>query len=315
MQLGINKGMNDFEERLVRHLQQDGRAPYSELAKGLNTSRATVAAHVNALLESGQLRIVAAVHPRILGLNCLAHVAVELAGDPTPVLAAMESMESPVFISQTTGRYHLAAELRMPTMASMYEQTELIRALPQVASVNVTMYERVIRSFFLGTEPSLPGLEFDDADLRLMKLLQRDGRASFAEMATEVGLSVSACRTRVLRLIDANVMQIGAIRRRAETSQAMAFGFGISTSGNVDQAVDYLQQVAGTEFIAKCLGRYNLIATVGVASVGEYNRVTSGLRQLDSVNTVDTWLHAEIVRERYEKSLDTLVDSIADRDG
>lgn len=307
--------MNDFEERLVRHLQQDGRASYSELAKGLNTSRATVAAHVNALLASGELRIVAAVHPRILGLNCLAHVAVELAGDPAPVLAAMESMESPVFISQTTGPYHLAAELRMPTMASMYEQTELIRALPQVASVNVTMYERVIRSFFLGTEPSLPGLEFDDADLRLMKLLQRDGRASFAEMAAEVGLSVSACRTRVLRLIDANVMQIGAIRRRAETSQAMAFGFGVSTSGNVDQAVDYLQQAAGTEFIAKCLGRYNLIATVGVASVGEYNRVASGLRQLDSVNTVDTWLHAEIVRERYEKSLDTLVDSIAKRDG
>ncbi|MGF9662340.1 Lrp/AsnC family transcriptional regulator [Arthrobacter crystallopoietes] len=123
--------MNDFEERLVRHLQQDGQASYRELAKGLNTSRATVAAHVNALPASGELRIVAAVHPRILGPNCLAHVAVELAGDPIPVLRAMESMESRVFISQTTGRYHLAGELRMPTMASVYEQTELIRALPK----------------------------------------------------------------------------------------------------------------------------------------------------------------------------------------
>ena len=147
-----------------------------------------------------------------------------------------------------------------------------------------------------------------------MKLLQR-GRASYAEMAAEVGLSVSACRTRVLRLIDTNVMQIGAIRRRAATSQAMGFGFGTSTSGHVDQAVDYLQQVVGTEFMAKCMGRYNLIATVGVASVGEYNRVAAGLRQLGSVTTVDTWLHPQIVRERYEKSLDTLVDSIAKGDG
>ena len=143
-------------------------------------------------------------------------------------------------------------------------------------------------------------MEFDEADLRLMKLLQR-GRASYAEMAAEVGLSVSACRTRVLRLIDTNVMQIGAIRRRAATSQAMAFGFGTSTSGHVDQAVDYLQQVVGTEFMAKCMGRYNLIATVGVASVGEYNRVATGLRQLGSVTTV--------------KSLDTLVDRIAKGDG
>ncbi|WP_190273500.1 hypothetical protein [Crystallibacter crystallopoietes] len=45
--------------------------------------------------------------------------------------------------------------------------------------------------------------------------------------------------------------------------------------------------------------------------MGEYNRVAAGLRQLGSVTTVGTWLHAEIVRERYEKSLDTLVDSIS----
>ncbi|QTG79571.1 Lrp/AsnC family transcriptional regulator [Arthrobacter crystallopoietes] len=303
--------MGDLEERLVRHLQQDGRASFSELAKTLDTNRATVAAHVNALLESGEIRIVAAVHPRVLGLNCLAHIAVQLSGDPVPVLEAMEAMESPVFISQTTGPYHLAAELRMPTLASMYEQTELIRTLPQVASVNVTVYERVIRSFFLGAEPKLMDLELDEYDLRLMNLLQRDGRASFAEMAAEVGLSLSACRTRVLKLINANVMQIGAIRRRADTSQAMAFGFGLSTSG-IEEAVRYLEDVPGAEFIVKCFGHYNLIATVGVASLGEFNRVAAGLRQLASVTTVDTWLHADIVRERYEKPLDTLVAGIPD---
>ncbi|WP_294564075.1 Lrp/AsnC family transcriptional regulator [uncultured Arthrobacter sp.] len=303
--------MSDFEERLVRQLQNDARASFSELAKQLGTSRATVANHVNGLLDSGQLRIVAAVHPRVLGLNSLAHVAVTSSGDLEPIIEAMEAMQGPVFISQTTGKYNLVAELRMPSMESMYEQIELLRAHPQVSDVNVLVYEKVIRSFFLGAEPQLPGLEFDETDLRLMNLLQRDGRRSFADLAAEVGLSVSACRTRILRLIESNVMQIGAIRRRTQTSQAMAFGLGITTSGVVAEAVTHLEKLPGVEFIAKCIGRYNLIATVGVASLGEYNAVIAELRRLPSVTAVETWLHAEIVRERYEQSLDALVAAIA----
>lgn len=303
--------MNDFEEQLVRALQQDGRASFSGLAKELGTTRATVATRVNALLDSGQLRVVAAVHPRVLGLNCLAHIAIRLSGDPAPAIEALDALEGPVFISQTTGQYHLAAELRMPSMSSMYGQIELIRSLPQVASADVLIYEQVIRSLFLGAEPSLPDLDLDEADLKLMNMLQHNGRMSLADLGAEVGLSVSACRARMHRLLEANVMQIGAIRRRMDTSRAMAFGLGITTSEPAAEAVAYLQELPGVEFIAKCIGRYNLIATIGVASLGEYNRSIAGLRRLGSVAAVDTWLHADIVRERYEKSLDVLVSAIS----
>lgn len=305
--------MNDFEEQLVRALQQDGRASFSGLAKDLGATRATVAARVNALIDSGQLRVVAAVHPRVLGLNCLAHIAVRLAGDPDAVIEALDAMESPVFISQTTGHYQLAAELRTSTMSSLYRQIELIRSLPQVTAVEVLIYERVIRSLFLGAEPSLPDLDLTEADLRLINLLQHDGRMSLAEMGAQIGLSVSACRARMHRLLEANVMQIGAIRRRTENSRAMAFGLGITTAGPEDEAVGYLQGLPGVEFIVKCIGRFNLVATIGVASLGEYQRSVAGLRRLGSVASVDTWLHTEIVRERYEKSLDALVDAITAR--
>ena len=305
--------MTDFEEQLVSALQQDGRASFSGLAKDLGATRAAVAARVNGMLDSGQLRVVAAVHPRILGLNCLAHLAIRLSGDPAAVVEALDAMEGPVFISQTTGHYQLAAELRTPSMSTMYRQIELVRALPQVAAVEVLIYEQVIRSLFLEAEPNLPDLDLDESDLRLINLLQHDGRMSLADLGAQVGLSVSACRARMHRLLDANVMQIGAIRRRKETSQAMAFGLGISTTGPVDEAVHYLQGLPGVEFIVKCIGRFNLVATIGVASLGEYHRSLAGLRRLDSVAGVDTWLHTEIVRERYEKSLDALVAAIAAR--
>jgi DNA-binding Lrp family transcriptional regulator len=65
-------------------------------------------------------------------------------------------------------------------------------------------------------------------DIAIMTHPQRDGRLGFGELGKMVGLSTSACHTRVLRLIDANVMQIGAIRRRPETSTQIGFGIGIT---------------------------------------------------------------------------------------
>jgi len=50
-------------------------------------------------------------------------------------------------------------------------------------------------------------LSLDRTDLRLLALLQQDGRATNAEIATQVNLSPSACLRRVQRLEAAGVIQ------------------------------------------------------------------------------------------------------------
>ena len=54
-----------------------------------------------------------------------------------------------------------------------------------------------------GDTPSL-----DDIDRQLIGALQKDGRASYADLATLVGLSAPATRMRVQRLLDAGVVQV-----------------------------------------------------------------------------------------------------------
>ena len=46
----------------------------------------------------------------------------------------------------------------------------------------------------------------DDVDMRIMEALQRDGRASYAELAREVSMSPSALAERVRRLEDSGVI-------------------------------------------------------------------------------------------------------------
>ncbi|MEV4889398.1 Lrp/AsnC family transcriptional regulator [Nonomuraea sp. NPDC050547] len=48
--------------------------------------------------------------------------------------------------------------------------------------------------------------EIDEIDHRLLRLLREDGRRTFSEMATEVGLSVAAVKRRVDRLREAGVI-------------------------------------------------------------------------------------------------------------
>jgi Lrp/AsnC family transcriptional regulator, regulator for asnA, asnC and gidA len=48
----------------------------------------------------------------------------------------------------------------------------------------------------------------DDVDRALIDALQRDGRASYADLADLVGLSPAATRLRVQRLLDSGVMQV-----------------------------------------------------------------------------------------------------------
>lgn len=303
--------MHDLDGRLVRLLQADGRASFSDLAKQLGVTRSVATAKFNELAAAGELRIVAAIHPKVLGLNAVAHLSIQLRGSAQAVLEKLAGLDGAVFASLTTGRYGIITELRLPTVAELYEQVEAIRETPGVAAVDVLMYKEVVRSLFLGKEPPTRGLELDRVDLRIMGELQKDGRLGFEALGECVGLSASAARTRMLRLLDARVMQIGPIISRSGSSRSMAFGFGVTTVSGTEEAVQFFSNTPGVEFIASCFGRHDLLATVGVSSLNEVNTILDQLRALESVAAAECWLHLRIVQERYEKPLDNLMAASA----
>lgn len=295
--------MDHLTKQIVAILRRDGRIPYSDIARELGTSRENVATRVNPLLESGQLRVVAGLHPLALGLKVSAHLSIKVSGDVRPVAEMLDRMEAPVFISISAGAYQIIMETRQPTMADLGNQISMIRALLGVLDVQVLLYERVLSSFFLGEEPESLTCEFDDTDIELISLLQADGRKGYADLASEVGLSVSGCRTRVLRLLESRVIQIGAIKQRSDMTDDFMFGIGISANGNLREVTQLLESDLGLEFMARTVGRYDVVATVSFSSLRDFNQLISRLRALKSVTYCEQWLHVQIVRERYERPL------------
>jgi DNA-binding Lrp family transcriptional regulator len=298
--------MDSLTKKIIAILRRDGRASYSDIARELDTTRDNVASRVNPLFQSGELRVIAAPHPRVLGLTVSAHISIKVTGDPQLVVKSLEQLESLAFISVTAGAYQIVVETELSSMTELRQQVAMIRAWDGVIDVQVLLYERVLSSFFLGPEPETFSFNFDEFDINIIKRLQQDGRASYADLAENVGLSLSGCRIRVQRLLESGVMQIGAIQQRSDMTDDLLFGVGINAPADLRDVTKVLRAAPGLEFMARTVGRYDLIATLSFNSLRDFKLLMSGLSTLPSVNYCEQWLHVQLVRERYEHTLEHL---------
>ncbi|MBP2329212.1 DNA-binding Lrp family transcriptional regulator [Kibdelosporangium banguiense] len=291
--------MDHLTEHAVTILRRDGRASYIEIARRLNSDRTIIASRLAPLFQDGSLRVTAAVHPRFLGLNVLAHVSVRVMSSVDTVANELIDMSEPVFISETTGRFQLVLELHLAGLQELHDMIQRIRGVPRVTDVEVALYEHMIASFFLGEEPEGLARSIDPVDLAIIRELQEDGRLAYAELGRRVNVSTSTARSRVQSLLESGVMQIGAVHGRDAAGSDLVFGLGVVVRGSTDAVVDLLLTETGLELLARAVGRYSVIATVAFSRVADLQRLLLELREIDEVQFVDQWLHVRILREQY----------------
>jgi DNA-binding Lrp family transcriptional regulator len=291
--------MDPLTKKIIGILRRNGRASYSDIARELATTRDSVAARVNPMFRSGELRVIAAPHPRVLGLAVSAHLSIRVRGDAQPVVRQLERLESLVLITVVVGAFQIVAETDVHDMSELQQQVATIRTLEGIADVQVLIYERVLSSFFMGPEPTVASLDFDELDIAIIRRLQHNGRASYADLAQSVGLSLSGCRVRLQRLLDSGVVQIGAIPKRSEMNDDLVFGIGINVRSPAPAVRQALKEAAGLEFMASTVGRFDLLATVNFTSLSDFNRLVASIVRLPHVCYCEQWLHAQLVRERY----------------
>lgn len=300
--------MDDFDEDLIRALQLDGRAQFSALAAQLGVHRTLVAQRVAALLEAGEIRILAAVHPRAVGLPVQVNLQLTITGPTSPVFERLSELTNVVFLSEISGQTQAVAEVWVASLEDVGRAVHAIRAIDGVVEVQFMIYDRVLRRLRLGEDPEETDLVFDDFDIALIAELQTDGRLTFGELARRTGRSASACRARVLRMLGSRIMRIGAVRTRRSATSSVLSGVGIVLAGEGDAASveELLLGIPTIEFAARTLGRYELLATIAARSLADYNTIVRSIRAHPGVHRVETWIHAFVWLERYEWSLERL---------
>ena len=289
----------DFDAELIRALREDGRASIRALAAELGQTRVAVASRLRLLLEDRTIRIIGAVDPSFLGQHVIAHVSIRTTGAIAGVAATLQDLEETVFVSAVAGVHDLVTEVRLGTMSELHAVIERVRAIPQVLDVNTLVYTSVVKGPFVSSYRGQ--IAIDAIDAALIEQLQADGRASFRALGEVVRLSPSAVATRVQRLREAHVIQIGAVEARGPAHRRQSMGVGVSLRGDDDAALRLIRSWPGVDFAARTIGRFDAVITFVEPSPGALHEGLERLRSLPEVSHTEAWLHLAVLKEDYAR--------------
>lgn len=289
--------MDELDEAIVELLEGNGRLTHREIARHVGLSRSAAAARVARLLATGQIVIRGAVHPAVLGRPVHAHVSVVVHGPAAPVGAQLARRDDIPFLSLTSGQHALVAEIRSASARDVDRAVSELRAVPGVTGVDTVSYVEVMRDV-IGPVGEV-GTELDDTDWALLRELQEDGRASYVDLARTVGLSAAGARRRVVRLIQNKVIRIGAVVRHSGQDRQSAMGFGIRLAGDHHEVVAALTGMPSVIFVARTLGRFDVLVTIRAFSTAHLVEVLDTVRALPGVRGLESWSHLDVVKESY----------------
>jgi DNA-binding Lrp family transcriptional regulator len=143
------------------------------------------------LLASGVVRIVGVVDPAILGIRAMAALGVSTDGASTAPLSKLAEMPEVTFLVATAGRYDAIAEIRCRSDDHLLHTLDRIRELEGVQGIESGKYLHVAKEAH--GRPSPPrAAELDEADYRILRGLEQDGRANYSQLAPLAGLSQAA---------------------------------------------------------------------------------------------------------------------------
>ncbi|RCV57442.1 Lrp/AsnC family transcriptional regulator [Marinitenerispora sediminis] len=291
--------LDAVDAALVRALQGDGRATYQALADGVGLSRTAVRARVRHLIGAGAIRIVGVLHAGVMGMEVFGHISFRISGPVRPVMEALTRREAVTFAALTAGRFPAVAHVRVGGDAALAAELTVLRGLPGVAGAEVFRAGAIVKDAYSSVR-ALREVSIDPLDWRLIRHLQRDGRASYAELARNVGLSQAAARSRVVRLIDAGVVHVTALIEPSAVGANEHLGFGLRCRGDAEAIATRLAALPGVSFVTTGFGRYDIVGSATATDRPTLVEALEAVRGCPDISYVESWEHLSVVKERHQ---------------
>ena len=140
----------------------------------------------------------------------------------------------------------------------------------------------------------------EEIDALLVQQLQRDGRASFEALGRAVGLTRTAARARVSRLLDRGVIRVAALRDTSVAGQqAVIAHVSADVTGSALAAAHAIAGLGSAVFVSVTSGQFPVIADLrspGEAALAadlDWLRARPGIRRLEVVRAL------ALVRDAY----------------
>jgi len=299
--------LDAVDRGLIHALHLDARAPFTKIGDVLGVSTQTVARRYRRLRAEASLRVVGLPDPQRAGqaewmvrLTATPHTAQELAH-------ALARRADTAWIKLMSGGTEICVNVHTPAAS---DHSLLLRDIPRTASVTAVSAHQLLHRYFGGPTAWLGRAQFLDAaqvaaltpafsgdgkpltgdDNALLAALQRDGRASLAELSAATGWSAATVARRLADLqaggtmffdLEIDPAPLGA------TTQALLW-MAVAPA-HLDRVAKTLAKHPELAIVAATTGPANLVAHAlcpDAAALHHY--LTHRLGALDAIRTLET---------------------------
>jgi Lrp/AsnC family transcriptional regulator, regulator for asnA, asnC and gidA len=140
-----------------------------------------------------------------------------------------------------------------------------------------------------------------ETDLKILEILRKDGRATFAEIAGQLKVSPGMIRQRYNRLVAQGYLKVVAITNPVHRGLKTMALIGVRTDGNqMLKVADKIAKLREVVYLVVVSGRYDLMLEVFCRDHEDLlNFVTEKLYAIEGVRETETFMHLKIVKEVY----------------
>src|SRR3954465_7786247 len=141
--------LDDVSLRIIRELQQDGRRPYTTIAKTVGLSEAAVRQRVQRLLDAGVMQVVAVTDPMQVGFAPQAMIGVNPEGDLGDVADKLSALPEVDYVVITAGSFDILVEVVCEDDEHLLSLlNDSIRSVPGVQNTETFVYLRLAKQTY-----------------------------------------------------------------------------------------------------------------------------------------------------------------------
>lgn len=147
--------------------------------------------------------------------------------------------------------------------------------------------------------------KIDEVDAKILRLLLKDARASFAEIAKDCGVQANVIRTRYNQL-----KKDGVITGEMVDVQPEVLGYNCRATlrlrvdaNKMGNLVDQLKGIPEVLQIAEGVGRKNILCFIITRNITDLNRVIEHIKALKGVTGAEADLWVRTAREVFTENL------------
>jgi Lrp/AsnC family transcriptional regulator for asnA, asnC and gidA len=311
--------LDALDRQIVAALVRNGRAPWRLIADVLGQQERTVARRGNKLLESGLVRTNSFINPSSVSSRSAFLLRVTAAPrNLRGVCTWLAEQEESSWVTALSGTNEAVAELFLSPDelgGLLYRRLSGVDGVQSFAMTPLLEYFRTPSGWtpevldkkqyaalhrdedgrLAGIRTGPPGEALDETNRALAGLLQRNGRATVDELASELSVSKATVSRRLETMTNS-----GALFMRAVVDPAI-LGFPVESlitltrSGKAAEApAKYLAGLPVTRWAAA--SGEDVLAQVALPSLDELRLLLDDLRQLETVTSVRSSVYAEIFK-------------------